>query len=166
MQETPAQFLGREDPGEGIATQSRCLDLPTLHGVRITCKWELVLSWLWETPENGANGKPTPPGSLCLRICFDKEPKGCSPWSLSQTLTQQARAQMVAQVKQKSEKRQTAVLSVICGVYEMAYNELIINQKQTHKHRKQITKEESGKGDKSGGWDQHIHTAIYKTGYQ
>ena len=40
---------------------------------------------------------------------------------------------------------------------------LFPKQKETHRHRKH---KEGGRRDKLGGWEYHIHTAIYKTDSQ
>ena len=46
----------------------------------------------------------------------------------------------------------------------MVQMNLFTKQKQTHRHRKQTYGYQRGKGgrDKSGVWDEHIHTIIYK----
>ena len=62
------------------------------------------------------------------------------------------------------------MIPLICGItpLQMIQMNLITKQKQIHKLRKQTYSYQSGKRgrDKLGDWDEHTHTAIYKTDNQ
>ena len=68
----------------------------------------------------------------------------------------------------KWQKAERQILYEITYVWNLKYdtNELIYKTKTTSKHGKQTYSYQRGKGagDKLGVWDQHIHTAIHKTG--